>query len=67
MEHYIDAPPPTIDTTAVELHSPSQAEIQRIIDQAAQYERSFVYPETATTPAERPERSRRGLGWYACQ
>lgn len=66
MEHRIDAPPPTIDTTAVELHSPSQQEIQRIIDQAAQYERSFIYPEADMLPIERPERSRRGLGWYAC-
>jgi hypothetical protein len=67
MEHHIEAPPPTIDTTAVELHRPSQEEIERILAQAAQYERSFIYPEVKLVVEERPEWSRRGLGWYACR
>ena len=60
MEYITDAPPPTIDTTAVELHSPSKAQIEHILEQAAQYERSFL---TEKDPL--PELIRRSMGWMA--
>lgn len=65
MKTRIDAPPRTIDTSAVELHCPSPREIQQIIDQAAQYERPFVTTELPTSPIHWSERTRRGIGWYA--
>lgn len=64
MEYRTDAPPPTIDMTAVDIHMPPPKMIEAIHAQAAQYERRFLYPGAEKDPP--PERTIRGFGWYAC-
>jgi|GEM_PF-4161262 len=63
MEYRTDAPPPTIDMTAVDIHMPPPEMIEAIYAQAAQYERRFLYPKPEKDPP--PELTCRALGWMA--
>lgn len=64
MEYDTNAPPVSnIDRSAVDIHMPPPEMIAAIIVQAAQYERSFLYPEVVKDPA--PELVRRAMGWIA--
>ncbi len=62
MEYESHAPPSNIDRSAVDIHRPTDEQIQEILNQAAQHERLFLTPETDTTTIL-TERYRQALGW----
>lgn len=64
MEYDTNAPPVSnIDRTAVDIHMPPPEMIAAILAQAAQYERSLLYPKPEKDPP--PELMCRALGWIA--
>lgn len=64
MEYDTNAPPVSnIDRSAVDIHMPPPEMIAAINAQAAQYERSFLYPKPEKAPL--PELMCRAMGWMA--
>ena len=63
MQYESHAPPSNIDLSAVDIHRPTDEQIQEILNKAAQHERLFLTLETDTITTL-PEEYRRALGWH---